>query len=147
MQLLDLTDSDNIVNIFIVSLNFCNFDVRSYGTRCKYFNLFFLEILCVHTKRGTEVTETTSKKKEVAKILQLFLFLHASGEQIIKHHVLPGKWSKPTNFEVTWYLVVFNSEPFSNFPFLPEDYIPHVQQFDGICKFMFLRQFIYMFYR
>ena len=99
MQLLDLTDSDNIVNIFIVSLNFCNFDVRSYGTRCKYFNLFFLEILCVQTKRGTEVTETTSKKKEVAEILQLFPFLHASGGQIIKHHVLPDYIPHVQRFE------------------------------------------------
>ncbi|XBH92352.1 hypothetical protein VPH35_083498 [Triticum aestivum] len=51
------------------------------------------------TKRGTEVTETTSKKKEVAEILQLFPFLHASGGQIIKHHVLPDYIPHVQRFE------------------------------------------------
>lgn len=56
--------------------------------------------MCTH-KRGTEVTETIGKEKAVAEILQLFLFLHASGGQIIKHHELPSKQSKSINFEVT----------------------------------------------
>lgn len=92
------------------------------------FQSIFSRDLDVYTqKRGIDVTETPGKKKEVAEILQWFVFLHASGGQIIKHPVLPGKRSKSTNFEVTWYLVLSNSEPFSNFPFLPEDYIPHMQ--------------------